>query len=175
MRSFSSSSTHRVFNQVSPLVNYDLFKSDRGLVEAVEKHGGAWAQAIISRHGQALGSSHVLKQGDLANRNPPTLRTHDANGRRCDLVEYHPAYHELMTLGIESGATTLPWNQPRPGAHVARAALMYMQNQADAGHCCPLVMTFACVPCLRSAGTPLAKARVLKLSISCLTHSILLH
>jgi len=34
------------------------------------------------------------------------------------------------------------------GAHVSRAALIYMQNQVEPGHCCPLVMTAAAVPVL---------------------------
>ena len=37
------------------------------------------------------------------------------------------------------------------GAHVARAALRYLHNQADQGTGCPLTMTYACVPSLGSS------------------------
>src|SRR5437764_797446 len=40
---------------------------------------------------------------------------------------------------------------PAPGAHAARAALVYLQAQVDAGHGCPLTMTFAAVPTLKLA------------------------
>jgi putative acyl-CoA dehydrogenase len=43
----------------------------------------------------------------------------------------------------------LPWREPRPGAHVARTAMHSMLSQVEAGSCCPLTMTFACLPTLR--------------------------
>src|SRR5690606_24642088 len=38
---------------------------------------------------------------------------------------------------------------PKPGAHVVRAAKSYFQAQVEAGHGCPLTMTFAAVPTIR--------------------------
>ncbi|KEZ72441.1 acyl-CoA dehydrogenase, partial [Pseudomonas syringae pv. syringae FF5] len=66
-----------------------------------------------------------------------------------DLVEFHPAYHQLMSAAIEHGIPSLPWTYPQPGAHVARAAMSYLHTQADPGSGCPLTMTFASVPALR--------------------------
>ena len=80
---------------------------------------------------------------------PPTEHTHDRYGRRVDLVRFHPAYHELMRAAIEEGLHSSPWTEPREGAHVARAARFYMQSQVEAGHGCPITMTFAAVPCLK--------------------------
>lgn len=147
--------THLVTNQVPPLGSYNLFTSDAALCDAVEMHGGEWATQHLQSHGELMGSEQMLAAGEAANRNKPELKTHNATGHRVDTVDYHPAYHELMASGIRSGATAFAWNRPQGtgGAHVARAALMYMQNQAEAGHCCPLVMTFAAVPALR-AGLP---------------------
>jgi putative acyl-CoA dehydrogenase len=143
--------THAVENQVRPLVGYNLYSSDAALRDAVDLYGGGWAADHLNAHGTKMGSEHMFQAGDLANRNKPELKTHDANGNRVDVVEYHPAYHDLMASGIGAGATAFAWNNPgRQGAHVARAGLMFMQNQTEAGHCCPLVMTFAAVPALRS-------------------------
>ena len=94
--------------------------------------------------------------GALANQNPPELDTHDRYGRRVDLVRFHPAYHELMRLAIEEGLHASPWTEPRDGAHVARAARFYMQSQVEAGHGCPITMTFAATPCLQ--GSPIWRA-----------------
>jgi putative acyl-CoA dehydrogenase len=77
------------------------------------------------------------------------LRTHDRYGRRIDEVEFHPAWHELMRLAVAHGLHALPWREPRPGAHVARAALFFVLSQVEAGHGCPISMTYSAVPALR--------------------------
>jgi putative acyl-CoA dehydrogenase len=56
-----------------------------------------------------------------------------------------------MTIAVEHGLHATPWRDPRPGAHVARAAGFYVWGAADAGHCCPISMTYAIVPALRHA------------------------
>ena len=104
-----------------------------------------------TRSARKLGAAETLELGALANRNPPELDTHDRYGRRVDLVRFHPAYHALMRGAIEMGLHASPWTDPRPGAHVARAARYYMQAQVEAGHGCPITMTFAATPCLRLA------------------------
>src|SRR5690606_20911656 len=83
------------------------------------------------------------------NRFQPELDTHDRFGNRVDLVKFHPAYHALMKTAIENGLHSSPWSDPKPGAHVARAAKSYMHSQVEAGHGCPIPMTFAVVPALR--------------------------
>ncbi|MBL8055062.1 MAG: isovaleryl-CoA dehydrogenase [Anaerolineales bacterium] len=138
-----------VFNQPPPLENYNLFEHDQPLREALAREGGGWGEAAARDFGARLGRAETLRLGDLANRFTPELRTHDRFGHRIDEVEYHPAWHDLMRLGVEAGLHAAPWADPRPGAHVARAALMMLRHQIEEGASCPLTMTFAVVPALR--------------------------
>ncbi|OIQ89500.1 putative acyl-CoA dehydrogenase AidB [mine drainage metagenome] len=142
--------THEVFNVGSELAGYDLYRSDQALVDAVHREGAGWADAELAAFGRMAGAADYLELGVLANHCPPELDTHDRFGRRIDLVRYHPAYHALMRSAIGHGLHASPWAQPRGGAHVARAAALYMQSQVDAGHICPVTMTFAAVPALRA-------------------------
>lgn len=90
-----------------------------------------------------------MAAGFLANQHKPEFHSHDRYGNRVDLVEFHPAYHELMRAAIEHELPSLPWTDPRPGAQVARAGLSYLHSQAEAGTGCPLTMTYASVPAIR--------------------------
>ena len=138
-----------VLNQPPPLEEYNPLAQDTALREAIEREGGGWIGERAHAFGARCGSGEVLGWGRLANAHPPELHTHDRYGHRLDTVEYHPAYHALMRLGVEAGLHSLPWSAPRPGAHVARAALMMLRHQADEGTSCPITMTFAVVPSLR--------------------------
>ena len=140
--------THDVTNQVPPLSAINLYRDDLPLQEWVKRYQGDWADAALNTYGQLAGSS-LMQAGFLANENKPVFKSHDRCGHRIDLVEFHPAYHELMAAGIGAGVTSAPWTDPRPGAQVARAATMYLHNQAEAGTSCPMTMTYACVPALR--------------------------
>src|SRR5678815_4103158 len=140
--------THLVENQPPPLAPYDVYATDVALREALAREGGAWAEAQLIAYGPTAGGG-AMALGIAANAHRPRLRTHDRFGHRIDDVEYHPAYHRLMELAIEHGVTGFGWRHAeREGAHVARAALMYLHNQADQGTSCPLTMTYACVPSL---------------------------
>jgi len=141
--------THEVFNQSPPLEEYDVFGADRALVEAVDREGGAWARAELGSLGTLAGSAGAQELGRLANEHRPELRTHDRFGHRVDIVDYHPAYHELMRTAIGHGLHAAPWSDPRPGAHVARAAKVVVWYQVEAGHVCPISMTYSVVPALR--------------------------
>jgi putative acyl-CoA dehydrogenase len=141
--------THRVENQPPALENYNVFTSDVALREAVSREGGAWGFDRLTRFGDAIGSAQVIAWGFQANRNPPVLRTHDRFGHRIDEVEFHPAWHELMRIGVEHETHALAWRTPKNGAHVVRSALGFLQYQQEAGVGCPLTMTFAAVPALR--------------------------
>jgi putative acyl-CoA dehydrogenase len=141
--------THEVLNQSPPLEDCNLFTLDRPLAEALERDGAGWAAPLLKEFGKLVGSREVVQWGFDANRNTPVLRTHDRNGRRIDEVEFHPAWYELMNLSVGHKLHCLPWSDPRPGAHVARAALMYLAGQIEAGHGCPISMTYAAVPALR--------------------------
>ena len=141
--------THEVFNQPVELADTNLYDSDAALKEAVKREGAGWAAGELEAFGARAGSSAFLELGVLANRNPPELETHDRYGRRVDFVRYHPAYHALMKASIEDGLHSSPWTNPGEGAHVARAARSYMQTEVEAGHGCPITMTFAAAPCLK--------------------------
>ncbi|MEO5810529.1 MAG: isovaleryl-CoA dehydrogenase [Rhodanobacter sp.] len=142
-------STHTVENQPPELSPYDAWTTDLPLREAITREGGDWAAADIARYGPLVGGE-MMELGQLANENKPKFKPFDRFGHRIDDVEFHPAYHRLMALGVAHGVTGFAWrNADTPGAHVARMALSYLHNQADQGTSCPLTMTYACVPALR--------------------------
>jgi putative acyl-CoA dehydrogenase len=138
-----------VFNQVPPLAGHDV-ADDPALLDGLAREGAGWAAAEVHDLGRLAGTAQAQEQGRLANEYPPVLRTHDRYGHRVDEVEYHPAWHELMTTAISHGLHAAPWAAGRPGAHVARAAKFYVWR-VDAGHGCPISMTYAAVPALRHA------------------------
>ncbi len=142
--------THEVVNVSRELADYNAYDEDRALREAVRREGAGWADAALSRFGALTGSAEYLALGVQANRFGPELDTHDRFGRRIDQVNFHPAYHRLMATAIEHGLHSAPWTEARAGAHVARAAHCYLHTQVDAGHGCPITMTFAAVPSLRT-------------------------
>jgi len=142
-------STHEVFNQPLPLENINLYRHDQALRDAVANNGAAWADDWLSARGAELGSAEMLALGATANKHPPTLKLFDATGHRRDEVEFHPSYHQLMSYAKQHGASGRPWAEPKPGAHVARAALSTMLAQVDSGHGCPTTMTYAVIPALR--------------------------
>jgi putative acyl-CoA dehydrogenase len=142
--------THEVTNQPPPLAGYDA-SDDPALLAALRREGAAWAEPRLRELGRLAGSEHAGDSGRLANDHPPKLRTHDRYGHRVDEVEFHPAWHDLMTTAVTHGLHAAPWRQDQPGAHVARAAAMYVWGQAEAGHLCPISMTYAIVPALRHA------------------------
>ncbi len=145
----ASFDTHEVLNQPPPLLDYDLFGTDRALVDALERAGASWAHGRATELGRLLGGA-PLNWGRLANVNPPILRTHDRFGHRIDEVEFHPVWHDLMRTSVAHGLHALPWREPRAGAHAARAALFFMMTQVEAGHLCPISMTYSGVPALRA-------------------------
>ena len=146
---FAACAPDEVLNQPPPLENYNLYECDKPLREAVAREGGGWVEGQAREFGALLGRAETLRLGELANRHPPVLHTHDRSGNRIDEVEFHPAWHELMRLSISAGTHSLPWaNQIEP-AHVGRAALMMLSHQVEEGHSCPITMTFAVVPSLR--------------------------
>ena len=141
--------THEVFNQVPALADFDLFGSDAALREAVARHGAEWHAEALAAQGAQLGSAATLRLADLADRHPPQLVTYDRSGRRIDAVEFHPAWADLMRMLYADGVHSSAWLDPRPGAHVARAASFFLHGQAEAGSLCPVTMTFASLPVLR--------------------------
>ncbi len=137
-------------NQVPPLIGYNLFLSDPTLVKAVEREGAGWAQQQISELGRLLGAEVAQRWGFDANENTPVLHTHDRYGNRRDEVVFHPSWHELMRTSIAARLHSLPWVEKRNGAQVARAALLMLTAQNEAGHTCPISMTFSAVAALQA-------------------------
>ncbi|NUR01045.1 MAG: DNA alkylation response protein [Streptomyces sp.] len=143
--------THTVTNQPPPLTDYDLFAADRALTEAVERHLDPElldeTHGDLAALGRASGSAQLQEWAVQANENPPRLRTHDRHGHRVDEVDFHPAWHRLLGKGVAAGLTAA-W--ARPGGHVRRAAAFLVWTQVEAGNLCPLSMTHAAVPALRT-------------------------
>lgn len=146
-----AASTHTVTNQVPPLVGYDVFAADLALTEAVERHLTPAvldeARGELGTLGLSAGSAQAQEWGAQANENPPKLRTHDRYGHRIDEVDFHPSWHRLLGHAVTAGLTDA-WG--REGGHVRRAAGFLVWTQAEAGHGCPLSMTHAAVPALRT-------------------------
>src|SRR5437660_4324996 len=142
--------THTVFNQPPPLEGVDVFSSNVPLVEGVEREGAGWVRERAAQLGRLVGGEPQQSWGRLANENRPVLRTHDRYGHRIDEVEFHPAWHKLMKMGVGYELHSLPWTSERPCAHAARAGLYMTAMQAEAGFCCQITMTFAVVPALRA-------------------------
>ncbi len=141
--------THVVENMPPALENENFYTSDRALCESVSRECAGWAEGELRDFGALTGSPEMVELGFQANANKPELRSHDRFGNRIDEVRFHPAYHRLMQVSIEHGLHSSHWADPRPGAHVARAAKFYMQSQVEAGHGCPITMTSAAIPALR--------------------------
>ena len=141
--------THGVTNQVPPLVGHDVAR-DPVLLAGLGREGADWHAGDLHRLGRLAGSAQAQEWGEQANRFEPVLRTHDRYGHRVDEVDFHPAWHALLAVAVGEGLAGAPWADPRPGAHVARAAGFYVWGQVEAGHGCPVSMTYAAVPALRT-------------------------
>jgi putative acyl-CoA dehydrogenase len=140
--------THEVTNQPPPLVDHDVAQ-DAALLEGLSREGADWYVEDLHRLGQLAGTEEAQRWGVEANTHEPVLRTHDRYGNRIDEVEFHPAWHNLLTVAIGEGLAAAPWASTEDGAHVARAAGFYTWSQVEGGHGCPVSMTCAVVPALR--------------------------
>jgi putative acyl-CoA dehydrogenase len=144
------SSTHDIFNQTPPLADYNLFRSDLSLQEAVQREGAGWAVDELSAAGAELGTAAIAEQARLANRYTPVLQTFNAQGERIDSIEFHPAWHALMQGIAARGYHSSPWAAgARPRAHAARAAGYLMQAQIESGTLCPTTMTYGAIAAMR--------------------------
>ncbi len=142
--------THEVINQAPPLAGHDV-AADDALLTAVKAHDASWVTAELHELGSLAGLAETAELARLANAHSPVLRTHDRFGHRIDEVEFHPAWHQLMGTAVSHGLHAAPWASNRAGAHVARAAKFFVWTQAEAGHGCPISMTYSVVPALRHA------------------------
>src|SRR4051812_41278358 len=148
--------THEVVNQPPPFLGVNAFDIDPALKEALAREGGAWG---VDR-ARDLGAVTLSEEADAhrrrAQRNQPILHQHDRFGHRVDQVEYDPSMLWLLRQGIERELASLPWREPRAGAHVVRAALFYLLNELDTGPCCPVSINYAATPTLRRGDPAIA-------------------
>jgi len=142
-------STHDVINQAHVLENYNAYLRNLPLQEAVAQQGAGWAQDWLTTRGAETGSAEWIEHGRLANAYPPVLKLFDRYGNRRDEVEFHPSWHECLSWLKRHGCDTGPWADPKPGAHVARAAAYVMFAEIEDGSLCPTTMTYGAVPVLR--------------------------
>ncbi|MFG1792203.1 acyl-CoA dehydrogenase family protein [Nocardia sp. NPDC049149] len=142
--------THAVTNQVPPLVDYDAAEQPV-ILEALQRAGADHALEELHEIGRLAGSAEAIELGDFAEAHPPVLKTHDRYGHRIDEVVYGPSYHQLMTHAIGFGLHGAVWADPNPKPHLTRAAKLSVWGPVDAGHGCPISMTYAVVPALRAA------------------------
>ncbi|MFT4164917.1 MAG: acyl-CoA dehydrogenase family protein [Microlunatus sp.] len=141
--------THEVFNQVPPFRPTDLLQSDPGLLTGLKHYGSGKVRHSLAELGRLTGSPEAEEWGEQANNYPPVLRTHDRYGRRIDEVSFHPAWHRLMQASVEHGLHAAPWASQDPHAHLCRAAGFFLMSQVEAGHGCPISMTYAIWPALQ--------------------------
>jgi putative acyl-CoA dehydrogenase len=142
--------THAVTNQPPPLVGRDLLADDPALAEATERVGAGGSLRSLHELGTLAGSAEVRRLAVEADTNPPVLQTHDRYGNRIDEVIFHPAWHQLMTTAVEAGLHAAPWSSRQPAAHATRAAGFLIWSQVESAHLCPISMTYAAVPALRT-------------------------
>ncbi len=143
-------------NQPGELCDYNLFASHPALREALVREGAGRETALLEALGARLGSAEMAALAVAAERNPPRLQALDARGARRDEVEFHPAWHELLRRLIAAGLHTSPWAEPRPGAHVARAAGYMLWAEVENGTQCPATMSYGAVPTLARQGAHFA-------------------
>ncbi|MGH6887627.1 MAG: isovaleryl-CoA dehydrogenase [Rhizomicrobium sp.] len=148
LRPRSHLETHEVSNQPPPFEGANLFETDAALVEALSHAGGARHRDKVAAFGARAGSAETMEWARAANAFPPRLKAFDSCGRRLDEVDFHPAYHALMKMGIEAGVAASGWDGT-PHGHVLHAALEFLMAQSEPGVCCPMTMTYASAAALR--------------------------
>ncbi len=141
--------THTVDNQSTPLAGYNLYTGNRALQDALAFHLGSTDDTQRRARGAQWGSGEMQTHARLANVHTPRLQTHDRCGYRMDAVEFHPSYHALMGAAVGAGLHGAPW-AGGPGAHVERAAAFMMFTEVEPSTLCPISMTYAVTPALRS-------------------------
>ncbi|NRF68704.1 isovaleryl-CoA dehydrogenase [Aquincola sp. S2] len=141
--------THEVFNQSTPLADVNLFSGNQPLQDALRFNAPALDTTRLVALGAEMGSAAMQAHARLANQHPPLLHTHDRVGRRIDSVEFHPSYHVLLGAALRHGLHGTPWSLGA-GGHLERAAGFMLFTEAESSVLCPVSMSYAVTPALRS-------------------------
>ncbi len=144
---------HEVTNQTPPLAGSNAWRGDPLLMqlaqdfsEPVRKDLDAIGRFVLSPEAQDLAR--------LANTELPKLRTHDRQGRRLDIAEYHPAYHALIRRSVTNGLHSSIWENGETETgkrHQTRAARFFLTSELECGHLCPITMTSASLAALMAS------------------------
>lgn len=125
-------------------VGGDLLEGDGAMLDALVREGAEGLLDEVHAAGRTFASAEAVDDGTTAN-----LRLPEIAGPAE--VRLDASYHATLRRSVEHGISGAPWADPRPGAHVARAAKFVIMAQAEAGVGCPMAMTYSCVPALRLA------------------------
>jgi len=142
--------THEVLNQPEPLVDYNVFDGNRALRDALKLNAPHLELGPFHALGAQLGQAEMQTHARLANVQGPQLRSYSRFGHRIDEVEFHPSYHVLMKAACAAGLHATPWTDTDVSPHVRRAAGFMLFTELEPSILCPISMTYAVTPALRS-------------------------
>ena len=145
--------TDEVTNQPPPLTGGNAWRGDPLLIQLAEDFSDP-VRKDLDGLGRFVLTQEAQELARLANVETPKLRTHDRQGRRIDLVEFHPAYHALMRRSVASGLHSSIWENGDAEIgrrHQVRAARFYLTAELETGHLCPITMTSASLAALMAS------------------------
>ncbi|GAB3294769.1 acyl-CoA dehydrogenase [Epidermidibacterium keratini] len=136
--------------------------TDAALLPLIERYVAPEDRALLLPLVDRLGAdvaTRLTDAADLADKNPPQLRSYDRSGERIDAIDFHPAYDELAEAAFEDYALAAishrpvhGWTQTPP--HLAKYVLSHLFVQAEFGIGCPVNMTDAAARTLKMFGDP---------------------
>jgi putative acyl-CoA dehydrogenase len=139
-----------VMNQPPPLAGGNAWRGDPLLIQLAERFSEP-VRKDLDGLGRFVLTQEAQDLARLANTDTPKLRTHDRQGKRIDLVEFHPAYHALMRRSVANGLHSSVWENGETEIgrrHQVRAARFYLTAELETGHLCPITMTNASLAAL---------------------------
>jgi putative acyl-CoA dehydrogenase len=142
--------TEEAPNQPPPLTGGNAWRGDPLLIQLAERFSES-VRKDLDGLGRFVLTQEAQDLARLANTDTPKLRTHDRQGRRIDLVEFHPAYHALMRRSVALGLHSSVWENGDTEIgrrHQVRAARFFLTAQLETGHLCPITMTNASLAAL---------------------------
>ena len=148
MQQNNTNTTDPISNQIDELTNYNLFETDQVLQEILTRYGSQ-EQSLLSQFASLVGSAEYYDYAELANRHSPELHNFDARGRRIDVLEFHPAWHQWMRLNRQYAVHAHPFLAATPSSWVDWAARFFLSGQVECGNLCPNAMTLGSIPLIQ--------------------------